>query len=248
MKTVLSIACALLLPLTQPPAAVSGRVIDAVSKEPVSGARVLLARIDPPIESSVVVEADDRGRFVARDVPDGRYRVFVDEPGFMRLTAVIELVVRGGRAAVGDVAMIRAAVIAGRVTNERGYPVPNVYVRAATDKGRVIEARTNDLGDYRLFGLAPGTYVVSAERYTAPRIEGANYIGPTPPCPDCPGEGAFRQQVAGLAKTGAYIDPRVIENRASTTIYFPGTSDRAAATPVRLEAGATAAGIDFRIK
>ena len=236
------------LVLPQSPAAVSGLVIDGGAKEPVAGARVLLARVDGPIENSFVVETDDRGRFEARDVPPGRYRVFIVDPRFVRKERTPEIMVSAGQAiALGTIPLVATGVIAGKVVSGLGDPVPGAYVRAWTDKGRVAEARTNDLGDYRLFGLAPGTYVVSAERYTSPRIEGTSYVGPTPPCPDCMGEGAFRQSLASLMTTGAYIDPRAIENRPSSVVYFPGTADRAAAAPVQIEPGAIAGGINLRI-
>ena len=113
--------------------------------------------------------------------------------------------------------------------------------------GQVAEAKTNDLGEYRLFGLEPGTYTISAERYLAPRIDGTFYLGPTPPCPDCMGEGEFRQQVATLLKTGAYVDPRVVLNRSYPMVYFPAAPDRAGATPVTARSGVVTSGIDLRL-
>jgi hypothetical protein len=98
-----------------------------------------------------------------------------------------------------------------------------------------------------LFGLAPGAYTISAERYLAPRIDGAFYVGPTPPCPDCPGEGEFRQQTAALFKTGAYIDPRVVAGRAYPIVYFPAATDRSGATGVNARSGAVTGGIDLRL-
>jgi len=65
--------------------------------------------------------------------------------------------------------MLQAAVITGRVVDEDGDPLPNFEVgllRKLPGKSRepavTRNDRTNDLGEYRLFGLAPGRYFVSA--------------------------------------------------------------------------------------
>src|SRR5258708_23825437 len=65
----------------------------------------------------------------------------------------------------------RAAVITGRVFDADGEPMPGVEVSALRqqyEKGKkrlAFAGRTesNDLGEYRLYGLSPGRYYVSAE-------------------------------------------------------------------------------------
>jgi hypothetical protein len=198
------------------------------------------------VGDSVVTRTDEQGRFTIAKVPPGTYRVFAVDPDYLRNEYASPIVISGKPVTNVAIAMTRSAVIAGRVTNEHGDPAPGVFVRAWTQAGQVAEAKTNDLGEYRLFGLEPGNYTISAERYLPPRIEGTTYLGPTPPCPDCMGEGEFRQQVAALLKTGAYIDPRVILNRSYPAVYFPAATDRAVATPVSARSGVTA-GIDLRL-
>jgi 5-hydroxyisourate hydrolase-like protein (transthyretin family) len=66
--------------------------------------------------------------------------------------------------------LIPSAVIAGRILDEDGEPLPRVNVSALREvyaKGKrslstQATAETNDLGEYRLFALAPGRYFVSA--------------------------------------------------------------------------------------
>ncbi len=68
--------------------------------------------------------------------------------------------------------MSRAGVIAGRITDEFGEPLANTAVSAmryqtATVSGRrrataCGDAPTNDIGEFRLFGLGPGQYYLSA--------------------------------------------------------------------------------------
>ena len=71
-----------------------------------------------------------------------------------------------------DISMPRGSVIAGRIVDEFGDPIPDVSVtamrqtwqngrrRLAPSPGRV--AQTNDLGQFRIYGLPPGDYYVSA--------------------------------------------------------------------------------------
>jgi Carboxypeptidase regulatory-like domain len=227
---------------------VSGQVTDAATKAPVAEARVLLARADGPLGDSLVGRTNEQGRFSIANVPAGTYRVFAVDPDYLRKEHASSIVVAAGKPTANiAIAMTRTAVIAGRVTNEHGDLAPNIFVRAWTATGQVAEAKTNDLGEYRLFGLEPGAYTISAERYLPPRIDGTSYIGPTPPCPDCMGEGEFRQQVAGLLKTGAYIDPRAILGRSYPMVYFPAATDRAGATPVNARSGVVTTGIDLRL-
>jgi hypothetical protein len=75
---------------------------------------------------------------------------------------------------VGDTArleLIRGGVITGTVTNSAGEPLIGVRVRAMMVRGTKNETplfyasseqTTDDRGVYRMYGLAPGTYVVSA--------------------------------------------------------------------------------------
>src|SRR6185436_3255897 len=65
----------------------------------------------------------------------------------------------------------RGAIITGRIVDEFGEPVADAQVapmryvnqggrRRLTPSGRM--SMTNDIGEYRIFGLAPGQYYVSA--------------------------------------------------------------------------------------
>ena len=69
--------------------------------------------------------------------------------------------------------MIRGGAITGTVTNALGEPVVAVRVRATMvrdARGEVpkfmtfglMEQSTDDRGIYRIYGLRPGTYIVSA--------------------------------------------------------------------------------------
>jgi 5-hydroxyisourate hydrolase-like protein (transthyretin family) len=69
-------------------------------------------------------------------------------------------------------------VIAGRVLDEEGEPVSGVnvqvmrqqYIQGRKQMARMNGASTNDLGEYRIFGLAPGRYFLSAETRPNPML------------------------------------------------------------------------------
>jgi hypothetical protein len=89
-----------------------------------------------------------------------------------------------------DFALAHAGVIAGRILDEFGDPVPEVQVstmrysyvngqrRLTSANGRGV---TNDIGEFRLFGLAPGDYFVAATlpSYGTPDGDDRSGYGPT---------------------------------------------------------------------
>lgn len=231
----------------QAPSAMTGVVTDEATKAPIAGATVVLAPAEGPVAGATVTTTDDRGRFAFAKVQPGTYRLLAGRDDYLRGTPSAPVVVTAGES-VRNLAMTLTptAVISGRVLDEYGEPAEKIYVRALTTRV-VAEARTNDLGEYRLFGLAPGTYVVSAERYIGPSIQGTFLVTPTPPCPGCMGEGAGRQGLASLLTTGAFIDPRALTGQAYPPVFFPGTTDRSAAGPVTVKAGAQVDAIDLRL-
>ncbi len=244
--------------LPQAPAAVRGVVIDAATKQPIAHASVLLIRPER-LSQSMFATTDDRGRFAFANAAPAAYRLRAERDGYVRGDVSAAVAVEAGSAPPDvTLTLTPTAVISGRVTDEFGDPAPRVFVRALTTR-MVAEARTNDLGEYRLFDLPPGAYVISAERYTAPSIQtdmqlprgrtmpGASLVTPTAPCPDCPGEGRMSQPVSMLLAAGAFIDPRALANEASSAVYYPGTPDRSAATPVKAPAGARVDAIDLRL-
>ena len=247
-------------------AAPAGIVIDAKTQAPLPMARVLFAKVDTPLAESIVVETDAQGRFSTATLPPGTYRIVAEHDDHLRGLYATPVTVSTGKAVERiSIALTPTAVLAGRVFNEHGAPAPKVYVRAhrvndnAVNAETVAESRTNDLGEYRLFGLAPGAYGISAEPYMAPSIgtvtlpgttTGSNeprYIVPTPPCPDCRGEGRSMQGLAGLLNSGAFMDPLALTGQSYPRVYFPGTVELAQAKAITAEPGARLDGLDIRL-
>jgi protocatechuate 3,4-dioxygenase beta subunit len=118
----------------------------------------------------------------------------------------------------------RGAVISGRVTDENAEPLARVQVYTVfyppgSPRGQRsgFGAQTDDLGQFRLYGLAPGDYLVAAE------ARENTYGGPNAP------------QEVEEEKTGFL------------TTYYPGTTDEAAASRVRTRAGSETPGIEIRL-
>jgi hypothetical protein len=242
-----------------PAGSVRGVVIDAAKKRPVDGASVLLIRPDAPAQAAIAT-TDDRGRFIFTDVAPASYRLRAEHDGYLRgdLTSVVD--VGEGESPDVTLTLTPTAVISGRVSDQFGEPASRVFVRALSPASGTLaaQARTNDLGEYRLFALPPGAYLVSAERYPGPTIEtnvqvgsrtlpGTRLVTRTPPCPDCPGEGQGMQLLSSPLPTGSFIDPRALTGETYPTVFYPGTADRSAATPIKAAAGARIDAIDLTL-
>jgi hypothetical protein len=121
-----------------------------------------------------------------------------------------------------------------------------VYVRA-TLKESTFETMSNDLGEYRLYGLPPGSYILSAAPYLDPRIENGALIVPGPPSPYSRGEGRSSMGVGQLLKTGDFIPFMALRAEIHARVYYPGTTDLAAATTIEIPAGAVMPGFNLAV-
>ena len=123
---------------------------------------------------------DEQGRWELKDLPAGRYTLSAMKAGYVPLQygqrrpfeqgRPIELV-DGQQLAEINFNLPRGSAITGRVTDEFGDPLSDVTVaplryRYVNGRRRLIPAgrveSTDDGGNFRLFGLAPGDYYLSA--------------------------------------------------------------------------------------
>jgi protocatechuate 3,4-dioxygenase beta subunit len=167
---------------------VSGIVIRSQDSAPLKNATVQLAN-DSDQEHQIATKTTADGHFLLKNVPAGQYKLKVTRNGY----ADQELgqkkpgdpgatfTLRPGQSFADLVFKLgRAGVITGKVFDDDGEPMAGVAVRAMrqvwTDGRRSFatanEQQTNDLGEFRIFGLLPGRYYISAEMPTWSRIVG----------------------------------------------------------------------------
>jgi hypothetical protein len=156
---------------------VSGIVIKMADSAPLRKARLVLRSVaDPNRTVAAVTNAD--GRFALKDIEPGSYRLNVTRVGFVAdeygrrkpdAPGAILTLHAGQDLKDLQFRLIPAGVISGKIYDDDGEPLPGVQVgavRQVYSQGKrsrtsATTASTNDLGEYRLFGLAPGRYFVS---------------------------------------------------------------------------------------
>ena len=161
-------------------AIVRGYVVAADNGSPIRRAQV---RVSGQGAANRLATTDPQGRFEVRDLPAGRYSISASKGGFVSLQYGQKRPSESGtplEIADGQVmdklviALPRGSVISGRITDEFGEPVANAIVTAmrygfAAGARRLLPGggqnsrdTTDDQGQFRLFGLSPGDYIVSA--------------------------------------------------------------------------------------
>jgi hypothetical protein len=167
---------------------IRGVVRDSDTGRPIRRAQVSIARVNPlPGVPPISVSSDSQGRFEARDVPDGAYHVTASRAGYLRMqygqrTAGergLTVEVGGGAIEVIDIVLPRAGILSGRIIDDLGEPYPGVRVDALAMRYTLGQrqpspagvAITDDLGNFRIAGLAPGTYHIAASTTETWRTE-----------------------------------------------------------------------------
>lgn len=180
---------------------------------------------------------DQNGVFRITNVDPGDYRVVTSRQGFipsLRSSATrqgddIVSVGEGETVSGVRLALMPQAVFAGRVIDEDGEPMQGVMVGAAPRSpssgavGRrgfrnVRGVATNDLGEFRLTGIAPGKVLLTVQ---PPMLMG----GPTP------------VEQAGTNQAMGYV-----------AMYYPGVTDPAQAQVLDPKPGAEIANLDVKLR
>jgi hypothetical protein len=235
------LGAATLLAQTQPAevtpatrAIVAGVVIKDPGSEPVKKALIELIAESQNDGGNYTALTGVDGSFRIENIVPGRYRMFVERSGYQeidkhhRRTDGRVLTLTAGQEIKDLIIRLQAAsVVEGRVTDEDGDPMPEAqvavlrqtFVAGRSHWDQVGAERTNDLGEYRIAGLAAGNYFISV----------------TPP-PD------FRSliEASGNAPAAAIHSGAPSDKPAPAayqTTYYPGTRDRGQAAPIQLHAG-----------
>ena len=146
---------------------IRGRVVDEDSA-PLANVRVAVVSSDLGAQ---VVLTDEDGRF-AIDAGSAATSLAISKAGFGRKVVAAS---SGNRGAI-DVRLSRGAAVSGHIVNEFGDAVFSARVTAhlsasgADDPG-VGTAISDERGEYRLGGLAAGSYLLSVDTSGAPIVE-----------------------------------------------------------------------------
>jgi protocatechuate 3,4-dioxygenase beta subunit len=184
----------------------------------------------------LTAETDEAGNFTFHDVEPGIYQLGAERQGFVNglygahpdMSADSLVVGEGQDLSKVAVKLARQAVVAGKVTDEYGDAMVNTPVSIYSRDPRpgtlgnsspARTANTDSLGEFRVAGLAAGTYILA--------------VRPTPPLT--------------AAELGALPLPEQPEMRHPVT-YYPASLDPAGAKPIAIESGGEVAGIDVKLQ
>lgn len=189
-------------------------------------------------ELQKAILTDNAGHFVFNDVPPGQYTVVAQREGLFGGTAnrdsnasvIAEATVTAGRTTIANLSMIAGATISGRILSN-GAPLVGVNVQAYAlgyENGfqilrPMVSRATDDRGNYRLFYLPPGEYIVAV----------------------VPKQDPIRVTVQGAAPAGV-SNPTGSEQPLRT--FYPGTADAGSAVSVSVQGAIEVSGIDIAMQ
>lgn len=227
-------------------------VVDDESKAPMRRAIVTLVRAG--IEDMRSASTDEQGAFTFTDLPAATYTLNASKGGFIAMSAGAarsgmpgrQIVLRdGGTAVIPPIALARGAVIAGRVMDPLGQPVITAVAvsrfilidgvrRPRSESGASVSTETNDHGEYRVFGLPAGEYLVSVRGTMMWQSDVSSQ------------ELDFVQRPPAAGGTTAPPSPPRPFMLAPT--LYPAATSEASATPVVLAAGEERLGVDISLQ
>jgi hypothetical protein len=251
-------------------ASIAGTVVDD-EQRPVAVRRAVVTVAGPGLVPSRSAITDDEGRFTVERLPAGRFTITVSRASF--ITSVhgakrpgkpgTPVVVDAGQRITGlTVKLWRGAVVAGVVKTEDGRPAEGLPVRVIaahqTNEPSIFTlsnngVKTNDAGEFRIFGLPPGSYLVSV---TPPVLRGMAPSSVSEADMDAalaamraraPAPAAGRSTAASTTQTsGAPL--ATSRPFAYAAIYFPATPNMADARPIALVPGQIVEGIELQLQ
>ena len=163
---------------------VGGMVVDQLTSEPLRYAKVAMEGTRNGMNVPYVAETDATGIFLVRNVDPGNYHLMVDHPGYLQMPRISGLQSLTGasltvkrKQTLSDIVLrvSPSSVVTGRVFDQDGDPASDFqiqarrysYIGGKRQLHLIATSVTNDLGEYRLHGLSPGTYYIVASSTAA---------------------------------------------------------------------------------
>lgn len=251
-------------PVPQAPAAsIQGAVIQAGAPDTViPRATVEIRRAGDvasvaaaPLMSTVT---DGEGKYYFPSLPAGEYRIAASAGGYVRTEygqkringAGLPVSLAAGRPVAGaDIELTPTGSISGRVTDVNGQPIvlADVFaLKASYQEGqrtfvRVLSAKTDDRGEYKIFWMTPGLYYVNlvVPDGTANFALIMNADGLDTQASMNADRSTTRDVLSRPIGTGAG------PNEAHVPVYFPTTTDPRQARPLEIRPGQEIRGLDI---
>jgi uncharacterized protein (DUF2141 family) len=269
-------------------AMILGQVVTGETGTPVRRARVNLAGQE--LRGQRATMTDDEGRFVFTLLPAGRYTVNATKAGYVTIAYGAKAPGRAGtpiQVADGQkletkaMSLPKGGVVTGTVLDEHGEPAPGTTVRAMRQVIRTGEKRlesagtdtTDDRGQYRIYGLLPGQFVV----YAQPRNQGVGGLQASIATEieaavqqmaqmlsagqGAGGGGAGRAgqlgerltQLGGgrglaLEQLQQQLNPEGQQTATYAPVFYPGSTSPSNASRVEIVAGQERFGVDFQLQ
>ena len=236
-------------------AVIRGRVVQAENGAPVPAARIWMGTVcvRSPCTSAALPEltTDADGRFEHRGVSPGAYNLAVARGGYVTQGASTEPAIsrveaRADTPVEVTIALSRSAVFAGRVTDERGNEIEGARVslmrwrwkdgQRQLSPASPIADETDDRGQFRLFGIPAGTYLLVAETI--------NPVGPEHVTVYYPDAASASQAQPLTVRPGDELAGLTLSLSRSATSSISGIVTRADGQPLGFRAGVSLAPVD----
>jgi hypothetical protein len=191
---------------------------------------------------------EEDGKFYFPNVLPGQYHLYARREGYalaeygQRWTGgpgQLIALMAGQPVTNVQVGLALTAVISGRISDLNGNPVTGARVRAMKtsiqENRRTLrvfqEAITNELGEYRLFWMAPGRYYVSA--IVQPwQVNSQVVNNPSAPVGDTTNAGLSTSRSVSRPETTKPIGTGAADDEIYIPIYFPRSIDGEEGAPI----------------